>query len=90
MFTELSKNSTNPSFENSASATDGSSEAHSIPMFMIFNIPQSICEEIHEHVNLLLNTKECITAGPLGSDIFLIKNFKKPKEPHQLQYDQKK
>ena len=52
--------------------------------------PQSICEEIHEHVNLLLNTKECITAGPLGSDIFLVKNFKKPKEPHQVQYDQKK
>ena len=39
LFTELSKNSTNPSFENSASATDGSSEAHSIPMFMIFKIP---------------------------------------------------
>ena len=59
-------------------------------MFMICNIPQSICEEIREHVNLLLNTKECITAGPLGSDIFLVKNFKKPKEPHQVQYDQKK
>ena len=56
-------------------------------MFTIFNIPQSICED---HINLLLNTKECITAGPLGSDIFLVKNFKKPKEPHQVQYDQKK
>ena len=59
-------------------------------MFTIFNIPQSICEEIREHVNLLLNTKECITAGPLGNDIFLVKNFKKPKEPHQVQYNQKK
>ena len=59
-------------------------------MFTICNIPQPICEEIREHVNLLLNTKECITAGPLGSDIFLVKNFKKPKEPHQVQYDQKK
>ena len=57
---------------------------------MICNIPQSICEEIREHVNLLLNTKECITAGALGSDIFLVKNFKKPKEPHQVQCDQKK
>ena len=72
------------SFENSDSAADGSSEAHSIPMFTICNIPQSICEEIREHVNLLLNTKECITAGPLGSDIFLVKNLKKPKEPHQF------
>ena len=59
-------------------------------MFTICNIPQSICEEIRERVNLLLNTKECITAGPLGSDIFLVRNFKKPKEPHQVQYDQKK
>ena len=59
-------------------------------MFAIFNIPQSTCEEIREHVNLLLNTKECITAGPLGSDIFLVKNLKKPKEPHQVQCDQKK
>ena len=59
-------------------------------MFMICNIPQSICEEIREHVNLLLNTKECLTARPLGSDIFLVKNFKKPKEPHQVQCDQKK
>ena len=39
---------------------------------------------------LLLNSKECIIAGPLGSDIFLVKNFKKPKEPHQVQYEQKK
>ena len=38
----------------------------------------------------MLNIKKCITAGPLGSDIFLVKNFKKPKEPHQIQYDQKK
>ena len=59
-------------------------------MFTITNIPQSICEEIRNRVNLLLNTKECITAGPLGSDNFLVKNFKKPKEPHQVQYDQKK
>ena len=59
-------------------------------MFTICNIPKSICEEIREHVNLLLNTKECITAGALGSDIFLVKNFKKPKEPHQVQCDQKK
>ena len=59
-------------------------------MFTIWNIPQSICEEIREHVNLLLNAKECITAGPLGSDIFLVRNFKKPEEPHQVQYDQKK
>ena len=59
-------------------------------MFTICNIPQSICEEIRERVNLLLNTKEYITAEPLGSDIFLVKNFKKPKEPHQVQYDQKK
>ena len=59
-------------------------------MFTICNIRQSICEEISKHVNLLLNTKECITAGPLGSDIFLVKNVKKPKEPHQVQYDKKK
>ena len=59
-------------------------------MFTICNIPQSICEEIREHVNLLLNTKECLTARPLGSDIFLVKNFKKPKESHQAQCDQKK
>ena len=59
-------------------------------MFTICNIRQSICEEIRKHVNLLLNTKECITAGPLGSDIFLVKNVKKPKEPHQVQCDQKK
>ena len=51
-------------------------------MFMICNIPQSICEEIREHVNLLLNK--------MGSDIFLVKNFKKPKEPHQVWCDQKK
>ena len=25
-----------------------------------------------------------------GSDIFLVKNFKKPKEQHQVQYDHKK
>ena len=49
-------------------------------MFMICYVPQSICEEIRERANLLLNTKECITA----------ENFKKPKEPHQVQYDQKK
>ena len=59
-------------------------------MFTICNIPKSICEEIREHVNLLLNTKECISAGSLGSDIFLVKHFKKPKEPHQVQCDQKK
>ena len=49
-------------------------------MFTICNITQTICKEIHEHVNLLLNTK----------DIFLVKNFYKPKEPHQVQCDQKK
>ena len=59
-------------------------------MFTICNIPQSICEEMRERVNLLLNAKECIVAEPLGSDIFLVKNFKKPKEPLQVQYDQKK
>ena len=61
-------------------------------MFTICNNPQSICEEIHQHVNFLLNTKECITAGPLGSDIFLVKKpqQKDPKETHQVQYDQKK
>ena len=64
-----------PSFENSESTTYGSSEAHSIPMFTIFNIPHSICEEVREHINFLLNTKKCLTARPLGSDIFLVKNF---------------
>ena len=59
-------------------------------MFTICNIPQSICEKIREHINFLLNTKECLTARPLGSDIFLVKNLKKPKEPHQAQCNQKK
>ena len=71
----MSKYEIPPSFENSESATDGSSEAHSIPMFTICKIPQSIYEEIREYVNLLSNAKECITAGPLGSDIFLVKNL---------------
>ena len=31
-----------------------------------------------------------LVSSPLGSDIFLVKNFKNPKEPHQVQYDQKK
>ena len=79
-----------PSFENSDSVIDGPSETNSIQMFTICNIPQSICEEIREHDNLLLNSKECIIAGPLGSDIFLVKIFKKPKEPHKVQYEQKK
>ena len=89
-FRKFNKYEIPPSFENSDSVTDGPSETNSIPMFTICNIPQSICEEIREHVNLLLNSKECIIAGPLGSDIFLVKNFKKPKEPHQVQYEQKK
>ena len=59
-------------------------------MFTICNTPQSICEEIREHVNFLLNTNEHLTARPLVSDIFLVKHFKKPKEPHQVQCDQKK
>ena len=89
-FQKFNKYEIPPSFENSDSVTDGPSETNSMPMFTICNIPQSICEEIREHVNLLLNSKECIIAGPLGSDIFLVKNFKKPKEPHQAQYEQKK
>ena len=89
-FQKFNKYEVPPSFENSDSVTDGPSETSRIPIFTICNIPQSICEEIREHVNLLLNSKECIIAGPLGSDIFLVKNFKKPNEPHQVHYEQKK
>ena len=89
-FQKFSKYEIPPSFENSDSVADGPSETNSIPMFTICNIRQSICEEIRQHVNLLLNSKECIIAGPLGSDIFLVKNFKKPKKLHQVQYEQKK
>ena len=64
-------------------------------MFTICNIPQSICEEIREHDSLLLNSKECIIAGPLGSDIFWLKILKSLKnhstdQYHQAQYEQKK
>ena len=85
-FQKFNKYEVPPSFENSDSVTNGPSETNSIPVFTICNIPQSFCEEIRQHVNLLLNSKECIIAGPLGSDIFLVK----PKEPHQVQYEQKK
>ena len=74
-FQKLNKYEIPPSFENKDPATDSFSEAHGISMFMI-------CKEIREHVNLLLNK--------LGSDIFLVKNFEKSKEPQQVQYDQKK